>query len=82
MRIVTKARQDAESDMEAEMAIMGEELAKYPPDVVRSTCREYARREKFFPALSDLVWGCEGRLEYRRNIWRALNRYRQARQST
>ncbi|GAB4371770.1 MAG: hypothetical protein Kow00114_32850 [Kiloniellaceae bacterium] len=48
-----------EEDLEAKASIYAEDLAGYPADVTRKVLTEARRRFKFFPAVAELVAGCE-----------------------
>jgi hypothetical protein len=72
LRAVTKSRAETETDHEATYLVLAEELAEYPPDVIRTAFRQIARRAAFFPSLSEMVDACQPLTHKRRCIARAL----------
>ena len=75
LKVTTSARNMGQDDLDATIAVLGEELARYPPDVVRSACRHLGRSSKWFPSLSELMAECEDRVGKRRRLLRGLERY-------
>ena len=55
LRVSTKSRNERDTDLALGMQAYADILADYPPDIVRSVCRAWPRREKFFPAVAELV---------------------------
>lgn len=73
LRAMTKAKAESGIDMEIAIEAFTDELAKYPPDVVRASCRKYARMNTFWPSLAELVEMCD-RLVRRRRALERLTR--------
>lgn len=74
LRGATARRASSQDDEALAFAVLREELAAYPPDVVRSVLRTHARNKPFFPALSELIGPCEEAIRERRLLHKALNR--------
>lgn len=55
MRMMTKARPEAEGDLRLLGAGFAEEIRKYPSDVIRGACRKWSRTEKWWPSLAELT---------------------------
>ena len=53
--MVTAKRSEGDTDLEFSISILTDELSKYPIDVVRTVCRDWAKTNKWFPTLSDLI---------------------------
>lgn len=75
IKMLTKAAKQDDMDTELLLGIMAEELADYPADVVRDSCRFYTKRNKWFPSWSELQELCEERALKRRVLLNALRRY-------
>ena len=58
LRSLTAKRKEGEFDLELSIGALTEELCGYPEDVVRTVCREWARNNKFFPVLKELIDAC------------------------
>lgn len=54
LRVSTKSRAEVEDDLALGQQVFADELAKYPADVAWSAVLKLARREKFYPSLSEL----------------------------
>lgn len=54
LKASTKARAEQADEVTLTMAVLAEECALWPADVVRSALRGYARRETWFPSLAEL----------------------------
>jgi hypothetical protein len=72
LKRLTKSRAEPEADLEAIFVAFAEELADYPPDVIRCALRQIARHETFFPSLNEIIAECQPLTHKRRCIARAL----------
>ena len=72
LKMLTKGRAETEADLKGQAVAMAQELEAYPPDVVRDAARSWARREKWFPALAEMIELCEAGVRKRRDLLRAL----------
>jgi hypothetical protein len=72
LRMLTKSRASDETDREAAYVALAEELAEFPPDVIRSALRGIAQREVFFPALAELRDQCQRAVRNRRLLAAAV----------
>lgn len=68
LKCLTARRKEAGIDLEASTAALTEELRNYPEDVVRTVCRNWARKNVFFPVLKELIEGCESLMMLRRAL--------------
>lgn len=68
----TKSRPQDGMDLRSMIAILVEELAEFPPDVLATVCRKWARREKWWPSLSDLLADCQRATRWRKSLLKAL----------
>lgn len=59
LRTLTAKRKEGEFDLELSIGAITEELIEYPRDIVRHVCREWARNNKFFPVLKELLDECK-----------------------
>lgn len=75
LRLATIGRQVSVDNLEAWLIVCGDELEQYPPDVVRCACRKWVRREKWTPAVAELVEECERLVRSRRLMELALRRF-------
>lgn len=65
---VTVAREREQADLKAMLAVMAEELAEFPQDVLRAELRAWARREKWWPTLSELRDRCQRAMRVRKSL--------------
>jgi len=65
---VTVARERDQADLKAMLAVMAEELAEFPADVLRAELRSWARREKWWPTLAELRERCERAMRLRKSL--------------
>lgn len=72
LRMLTKIAAQGDDDIKFQIAVMAEELVRYPLDVVRDACRFWPTRNKFFPAWQELREMCEERVLKRRCLLEAL----------
>lgn len=72
LRTLTAKRAEGEFDMELSIGAITEELQPYPEDIVRTVCRDWARENKWFPTLSELIAECEALLKPRRAMLAAI----------
>lgn len=68
LRSLTAKRKEGEFDMELSIEAITEELRDYPEDVVRTVCRDWARKNVFFPVLKELIDRCESLMVLRRAL--------------
>lgn len=68
LRTLTAKRKEKEFDLELSIDAMTEELKIYPLDIVRYVCREWARKNTFFPVLKEMIDGCEKHMHLRRAL--------------
>ncbi len=78
LKIATKSRAQDGNDMTFEQAVYLDELSSYPVDVVVEACRKWARRETFWPSVSEAVAECDRLVNWRRVTRDALARMAQA----
>ena len=69
---VTKSRAESEEDQAFRFAAFRDELAEFPEDVIRTAMRKIARREIFFPSLSELRDQCQREFRHRKLLAAAL----------
>lgn len=74
LRAATARRALSEEEEALTFAVLREELAQYPEDVLRSVMRKHARTQRFFPALAEIVGPCEKAVRERRMLRTALDR--------
>lgn len=65
---VTVARERDQADLKAMLAVMAEELAEFPADVIRAELRAWARHEKWWPTLSELRARCQRAMRLRKSL--------------
>lgn len=70
LRVTMAHRNGSDIDQRALFAVMAEDLAEFPADVVRAACTGWRRREKWFPTPAELIDECQ-RLSRRRYAMRA-----------
>ena len=75
VKVLTKSAKADSDDIAFQFGVMAEELAEYPADVVRDSCRFYAKRNTWFPSWHELRELCEERFLKRECLLRALERY-------
>ena len=63
--ISTKSRAENGDDLKFRLAVYADEL-RYPPDVVVEACEKWARTEKWFPSVAELIERCENLVRWRR----------------
>lgn len=73
LRAVTARRATSENDEALGFAVLREELAGFPADVIRSVLRGLARTSKFFPSLAEVYQGCQAAVRPRWLLASALN---------
>lgn len=73
LRAATARRASSEDDEALAFAVLREELATYPADVVRSVLRNHARNNRFFPSLSELIEPCEEAVRERKMLHQTFN---------
>lgn len=69
---VTKSREADALDLRAMIAIFADDLAEFPEDVVRTAFRKWARREKWWPSLSEIREECHRATRWRHSLRLAL----------
>jgi len=74
LRSRTAARKEDAADLENKALTYATELEKYPPDVVVEGCKSIARKQKFFPALAEIITELESLMQKRRTILAAIER--------
>ena len=74
LRSRTAARKEDAADLENKALTYATELEKYPPDVVVEGCKSIARKQKFFPALAEIITELESLMQKRRAILAAIER--------
>ena len=63
--ISTKSRAEDGDDLKFRLAVYADEL-RFPPDVVVEACQKWARTEKWFPSVAELIERCENLVRWRR----------------
>lgn len=66
LKISTAYRNQYEDDAEFERRVYVVELCQFPLDVVLEACQRWARREKWFPTISEIRDECQWLVRYRR----------------
>lgn len=74
VRLKTKAGAMSQQDLDLQIAAYVEEMARYPADVVRQTCRDAADKFTFWPSWHELREIAEGHVMKRTHILRGLER--------
>jgi hypothetical protein len=69
---VTKAREIDSMDLRLMLEIFCDELAEFPEDVVQTAFRKWARREKWWPSLSEIRWECQKANRWRESFAKAV----------
>lgn len=75
--IVSKSRELAETDREAMVGILAEDLAEFPSDVVKTALRKWPRnlpQGKWWPTLAEIREECLWRVDRRRALLRKMAR--------
>jgi hypothetical protein len=75
---VTKAHAHDETDMQMLLGIFADELQHFPEDVVVSAFRKFAKREKFWPSLAEILDDCQRLSRWRYSLKAILTEGRQA----
>ena len=65
---VTVARERDAADLKAMLAVMAEELAEFPADVLRAELRTWARCQKWWPTLAELRDRCQKAMRLRSSL--------------
>ena len=68
LRMSTKARPEAEDDLSMMAAVYADALRVYPADIVADACRKWARMEKWWPSLSELIDMADFRMRKRARL--------------
>jgi hypothetical protein len=68
----TKFREGTRADMLAMIAVYGDELHTFPEDVIVTAFRRWARREKWWPSLAEIIEECSFLHRWRPALERAL----------
>lgn len=68
LRVVMKISAQQAEDIKMLIVAFAEELAAYPPDVVRYACQTWKANNVFFPAWSELREICEAAVMMRRDL--------------
>jgi len=72
LKLAVKSRAMDANELAFQLAIFAEELAAYPEDIVVSSIRTLAKRETWWPALSDLTSLLESKMHRRSELLRVL----------
>jgi hypothetical protein len=78
LRVLTKARQQSQAEIDEALTLFGDELKGYPLEVIRRACREQARESPFWPALAELVTRCDREVRPLRQAQAILEKVRHA----
>lgn len=70
---LTKSRERDAADLRLFAAALSDELAEFPADVVTTAFRKWARREKWWPSLSEIRDQCQFEMRWRRSLKIALD---------
>lgn len=68
----TKSRDRDGQDIRGMIAVLAEDLAEFPVDVLATACRKHARQEKWWPSLSELREQCHRANRWRRSFAKAV----------
>lgn len=74
LKISTGSRNQDDADARLERRVYVDELTEFPLDVIDEACRKWARREKWFPSVSEIRAECQQLVRYRRLTRDALAR--------
>jgi hypothetical protein len=80
LRTMTGRRQESGADLEMLIGAMTEELMEFPYDVVRNSCREWARKNIFFPTLKEIRDECVKAARVRLALRKALAKHGQCKE--
>lgn len=72
LRAVMARRSEVGDDMTLSLAVMADDLAEYPADVVRQACTALRQAQTFYPTISELRAACGERFDLRRRLLAAL----------
>ena len=64
----TRAREHADIDLRALIGLLTDELTQFPADIVATTCRKWARQEKWWPTLAELRDQCQRATKWRKSL--------------
>lgn len=65
---VTASREREGMDIKIMLEVFADELSEFPPDVVGMAFREWARREKWWPTLSEIRNTCLREVKWRKSL--------------
>ena len=69
---LTASRQRDQTDLKLMIGALSEELTEFPPDVVRTALRKWAKSSKWWPTLAEIREECLWRVERRRELLKSL----------
>lgn len=72
VRICTRMREQDLMTEKAMLSYFADELARYPYDAIFDACRDWVRRETFFPTIAELRAECDRRVRRRKKLQQAL----------
>ena len=72
MRLGTIPRNQDADDAKGQRAVYVDALREFPEDVVVEACQRYARRDKWFPSVSEILDQCQHLVRWRRVTREAL----------
>lgn len=76
LRTLTAKRKEGEFDLELSIGALTEELCIFPSDIVRTACREWARNNKFFPVLKEILDECKNLVSMRASALAQMRNYK------
>lgn len=72
LRASVCTREADQGNLNLTFAAYAEALIEYPPDVVITACQEWAQRERFWPALAEILAVCDRLASPRRRLREAV----------
>lgn len=72
--MLTKSRPQDQGDQTLMLAALTQELSEFPADVLATELRKWARREKWWPTLSELRDKCQQAMRVRKSLRRCCER--------
>jgi hypothetical protein len=73
LRVSTKSRHETDDDLAMGFQVLGEECAKYPPDVVVWALRGWAQMETFYPSLAEIRDRLQRGVKRRKSLMEAIS---------
>jgi hypothetical protein len=72
--MLTRAGRQDQHDVTLRLAALAQELRAFPADIVTAALRDWARRERWWPTLSELRDACQRAMRVRKSLRRCCER--------